>query len=362
MMMIKKMLKLSKIYFNPEIYYGKGAVSCLKNIQQDNILLFVSGTIKNSEYYAEILSYLDKKTYKEEIILHPTQEIVLALKEKYLNSKPEAIIAIGGGKVIDTAKVVKLILDNPNIDFSIMHKSQFSEKNEIKLVAIPTTPSTGSEANAVAVITNNKGFKTPYLYDSIIPNMAVLDTTFLEAFELNTLYTLAADIFTHASEGMVSIARTPLLKAIGGSCLSLLESAFKKLKDDPKDSRALSELSNAGYLGGILVGNAYVGAIHALAHTLEKQTGKSHSSLILSLIKPVFAWSKTQKNNPLYDEFLSIYENIGFEEYANRDILNNINVEEWIVDSGRDFNMMTNGIKMDKDNIPLLIEWVLNNK
>jgi len=360
--MIKKMLKMSRIYYNHEVYYGEGAVSCLKEIQQDNLLIFVSNTVKNSDYYTHILSYLDKKSYREEIIPHPTQEIIKSLKEKYVNSKPDAIIAIGGGKVIDTAKIVKLVLDNPGIDFSIMHKSQFSEKNEIKLVAIPTTPSTGSEANAVAVITDSRGIKTPYLYDSIIPNMAVLDTTFLETFELGTLFTFAADIFAHASEGMVSIARTPLLKAIGRSCLSLLESAFIKLKKDPKDSRALSELSNAGYLGGILVGNAYVGAIHALAHTLEKQTGRSHSSLILSLIKPVFTWSKTQTNNPLYDEFLSIYNNIGFDEYANREVLNDINIEEWIVDSGRDFNMMTNGIKMNKDNIPLLIEFVLNNK
>ena len=82
------------------------------------------------------------------------------MKEKYSNSKPEVIIAIGGGKVIDTAKCVKLVLDNTDIDFTNMHKIQYGRINEIKLVAIPTTPSTGSEANAVAVITDINGTKT----------------------------------------------------------------------------------------------------------------------------------------------------------------------------------------------------------
>ncbi len=356
------MIRTSRIYYNPEVYYGKDAISCLKSIQQENLLILISNTIRNSEHYQIIQTHVSKKTCRVEIITHPTQETILALKEKYLHSKPEAIIAIGGGKVIDTAKCLKLVLNNPSIDFSNMHKLQFSEVNEIKLVAVPTTPSTGSEANSVAVITDRRGVKTPYLNDSFIPDMAVMDYNFLESFDLKSLYVLAADIFTHASEGMVSVARTPFLKAIGHSCLSLLESGLNALKKDLKDTRALSELSSAGYLGGIMVGNAYVGAIHALAHTLEKQTNKSHSNLILSLIKPVYSWSKTQKDNPLYNEFLSIYEQIGFEDYVNYDVFNEINIDEWIEDANKDINMMTNGIKMDKENIPQLIEWVLNNR
>ncbi|MFX1399583.1 MAG: iron-containing alcohol dehydrogenase [Promethearchaeota archaeon] len=363
MTLIKKMLRMSRFYFNPEVYYRNGAVSCLKEIPLNNLLILLSNTIKNSKYYNDtIKSYLDEKTIREEIIASPTQETVSNIIEKYSSSKPDAIVAIGGGKVIDTAKCIKLMLNNPDIDFTNVHKIQYSGGNEIKLVAIPTTPSTGSEANGSSVITNNNGFKIPYTNDTIVPDIAVLDPTFLESFDIETLYVFAADIFTHASEGMVSIGRNPLIQALGQSCLSLLESGFKALKEDPKNTRALSEIMGAGYLGGIIVGNAGAGAIHALAHTLEKQLSKSHSSLILSLIKPVFEWLKTQKDNPFYDLFLEKYDTIGFENHINREFFNDIDIDEWIEDSPKDMNMMFNSIKMDKDNVPQLINWVLNNK
>ncbi|MFX1451507.1 MAG: iron-containing alcohol dehydrogenase family protein [Promethearchaeota archaeon] len=360
--MIKKLLRMSRIYFNPEVYYGKGTISCLKSIEYNNFLLLISNTVKQSDYFKKIESYLRKKSYKEEIIPRPTQDIVIALREKYLDSKPEVIIAIGGGKVIDTTKCLKFLLNNPHIPVEEMIKKQFSDNNEIKLVAIPTTPSTGSEANWVAVITDNQGKKIPYINQGFMPDMAVLDPTFLETFSLSSLTVLASDCFTHAWESMVSVARSPMLKSIGESCMSLLESGFSRLRQNPKDIRGISEVQYAGYLGGILVGNGFVGACHALAHALEKQTSIAHSNLILSLIKPVITWSKNQNNNPAYDKFLKIYDLIGFDEYIKPEVFNNINVDHWIEDSLNDPNMMTNPIRMGKENTESLINWILNNK
>ncbi|MFX1237590.1 MAG: iron-containing alcohol dehydrogenase family protein [Promethearchaeota archaeon] len=360
--MIKKYIKMSRVYLNPEIYYGKGAVSCLKAIPQNNLLLLLSNTIKNSEYYKTIQSYIENKLYKEEIIPRPTSEIVLSLREKYINDKPEVIIAIGGGKVIDTAKCVRFLLNNPSVQLSEMHEIQFSNNNDIKFVAVPTTPSTGSEANAASVITFPNGAKVPYINDGFVPDMAVLDFTFLESLDVRALYILAADIFTHAIEGMTSIARTPFLKALGTTCLSLLESGFQKLKKNPKDLKALADISCAGYTGGVVLGNAYVGACHALAHTLEKQLKGSHSNHILSVLKLIMLWSKKQSNNPIYDDFLRIYDSIGFDHYVNYDIFDKVDVAQWIKDAIKDPNMLFNGIKMGIEPTKDLINFIMNNK
>lgn len=350
---------MSRVYFNPEIYYGKGAVSCLKSIEQDNLLILLSNTIKNSEYYKTIQSYLAEKSCKEEIIPSPKMRLLLSLREKYINDKPEVIIAIGGGKVIDMAKCLRFLLNNVDVDISKMHEIRFSENNEIKLVAVPTTPSTGSEANAAAVITLDNGIKVPYINDGLIADMAVLDYTFLETLNVSSLYHLAADIFTHAVEGMTSIAQTPFIKALGTSCLSLLESGFNKIKENPKDGKALGDISNAGYLGGLVLGNAGVGACHSLAHTLEKQLGGSHSKHIMSVIKPLMLWSKKESNNPLYDEFLKLYDAIGFEKYVDLESFKKVNVDQWIQDAIKDPNMVYNGIKMDPEKTADLVKFIM---
>jgi len=353
-------MKLSRIYFNPEIYYGQGAVSCLNSLSQEKLLILLSKTIKDSEYYKTVQSYFTKKSIKEEIIPHPNRELVTALKDKYLNDIPDVIVAIGGGKVIDTAKCLRFMLNNPTVEFSVLHKVQFSENNDIKLIAVPTTPSTGSEANAVAVITFEDGTKVPYFNDGFLPDMAVLDYSFLQTLSIDSLYTLAADIFTHAVEGITSIAQTPFLKALATTCLSLLESGFRKLKETPNEVKALEDIYCAGYLGGIVLGNAYVGACHALSHALEKQLGGSHSNHIISIIKPLMVWSKNLSMNPSYDEFLRIYESIGFDDYVNRDALSKVNIEQWIEDSAKDLNMKFNSIKMTKDTTANLVDFIFN--
>ncbi|GAH37089.1 unnamed protein product, partial [marine sediment metagenome] len=250
----------------------------------------VSNTIKNSKYYEKIKTYLSEKSIQEEIIKTPNQDIILDLKKKYSTNKPEVIVAIGGGKVIDSAKVLKVFLDNPSLTFLDLEKQQFCEKTVIKLIAIPTTPGTGSEATAIAVLNDNEGKKFPFINKGFLPDLAILDHTFLQTIEIKDIFIFGADIFSHASEGYVSMASSPLIKSISRSCLHLLKSGFSKIKEDLEDTSGLAEIMYAGYLGGIVQGNAFVGAVHALAHALEQQFKTSHASSILTVLKPTLQW------------------------------------------------------------------------
>ena len=136
--MINKNLMVKRIYNSPEVYYRKGAVSVLKHIEYKKFLILISNTIKNTIYYEKIKSYLSEKSVQEDIIKTSHQDIILNLKNKYSSDRPEVIVAIGGGKVIDSAKVLKVCLDNPNLTLSDLEKNQFSENNVIKLVLLLT--------------------------------------------------------------------------------------------------------------------------------------------------------------------------------------------------------------------------------
>lgn len=360
--MIKKKMMVKRIFNNPEVYYQKGAISCLKNINYNNILILVSNTIKNSEYYNKVKSYLEGKKVQDEIVPTPTQEIINNLKEKYSTIKPEVIIGIGGGKVLDCAKVLKVLMDNLNLSFSDLENTQFCDIDQTKLIAIPTTPGTGSEANSIAVIKNSEGKKIPYINQGFVPNLAILDHTFLKSIEEKALFEFAADIFAHSFEGSVSIASTTLLRAIGKSCLSLLKSGISKIKKNPNDTKALAEIQYSGYLGGIVQGNAYVGLCHALAHALEEQTPISHGGSILAVLKLTLQWMKRTKYKPEYDEFLKIYDAIGFDKYRNTEILQKLDIDQWAERALKDPSITTSPIRMKKENLLVLINWILNQK
>jgi len=361
--MIKKSLMVKRIYNNPEVYYGKGATSsCLKAIELSRMLVLVSGTVKKSEYYGKIIAGLAGKQIQEEIIHGPVQETIAKLAKTYSGpAKPDLIVAIGGGKVLDSAKVLKVLLDNPGLSFADLEKTRFCEKSVTKLVAIPTTPGTGSETNSIAVTRDAAGRKVPLINNGFVPDVAILDHEFLAGLDIQAIYEFSADIFSHAFEGSVSAASTPLLAAIGKSALSLLKGGLEKLRADPKDAKALESILHAGHLAGIVQGNAFVGACHALAHTIEEQIpGVSHGQSILLTLKQTILWLKETTKKPEYDEYLDAYNVLGFDTHRKPEVLKKMNADAWAEASLKDPSISTSPVRMKKENLLVLIDWILN--
>ena len=361
-MLINKKLMTKRIYNNQEVYYGLGASSCLKSLEYTEILLLVSPSIKKSENYKKFSSYLAGKNVREEITISPSENSILELREKYLDSGIHVIIALGGGKILDSAKVLKTFIDNPTLSFNDLAKTEFAEKNIIKLISIPTTPGTGSETNSIAVIRNSEGKKIPYINQAFVPNLAILDHKFMTTLSEESIFEFSADIFSHGFEGSVSKISSPLLQAIGNSSLNLLKNGHKAIKMKPGDKKGLADILYAGHLGGIVQGNAYVGVCHALAHALEERAPISHGGSILLLLKPVIQWLQKTQDRPEYDELLSIYDEIGFDQYRKPEVLQNINPGEWTVAALQDPSVKTNPIRMKQENMLELVNWILSKK
>ena len=359
--MIRKKLMVKKLYNNPEVYYGKGAVSCLKAIEQTKILFLVSGTVKASDYHTKLDGYFDKKDVTEVIVPEATIDCILDInKELGGRPSPEIIVAVGGGKVLDVAKVARVMIDNPTLDFEALTKNSFCDNSNTALVAIPTTPGTGSETNAIAVVRDAAGRKTPLVNQGFVPDVAVLDHGFMKTLDIRSLYECAADAFSHAFEGSVSVAGTPMLSSIASSALALLRQGFEKLKADPADSKAHADLLQAGHLAGIVQGNAFVGACHALAHVIEEVSGVSisHGASILVTLKPTMEWLKDTTKKPVYDEFLHAYETIGFDKHRDTDVLASIDADQWADLALKDPSISTSPVRMKKENIMVLIDWI----
>lgn len=360
--MIKKKLMVKRLWNTPEVYYKKGAIACLKSVDYSKFLVLIAEPIKQSDYYSKIEKYTQEKSVQTEVIQSLNQDEILKLRDKYLSNKPEVIIAIGGGSVMDPAKILRVFLSYPEINFDDFHEQQFLDLNSVKLVAIPTTPGTGSESTAVAVIYDKEGHKHPYLNHGFIPDLAILDPNFLSSLPIKSLYEFGADIFSHAFEGSVSMMTTPILKSIGESSLNLLKTGFNKLKEKNDDPKAFADIQYAGYLAGKVQGNAYVGVCHALAHTMEQQISISHAASILLLIRPILLWYYKETDKPIYKQFLELFDNIGFEQYRDPSLLKTLNKERWAEDALQDPSISTSPIRFKKERLLELIEWILKQE
>jgi len=352
--MIGKRLMVPTVYSPGEVYFGQGSAMVLKSIEAKEFLVLVTQPVKASEQYAKINKHLEGKTYHEEVVEEPTDEKIMEIGRKYENSQVEVIVGIGGGKVMDTAKVVRYVMDNPGKTIDDLSKAFIFEKKRRRLVLIPTTPGTGSEASTAAVIYRN-GVKTPLTNKDFITDIAILDSNFLLSLPPQMLTPFIGDIFAHDFEAYLSKMSNPIVKANADASLSLLVDAVGALKQNPKDVKALDKLQLAGYLGGLAQGNAYVGACHALAHGAENLKKISHGNAVLALSRPYLEWLRERGKVEECARFLAMYDKMGLDEQVGTGMFSDMADDPWAEAALKDPSVKTSTLRMDK---PLMLDLI----
>ncbi|MHA1863120.1 MAG: iron-containing alcohol dehydrogenase [Candidatus Thorarchaeota archaeon] len=356
--MIKGSPIIPSLMYNQSVHYRKGAVSLLKEIASKTILVIAYPEAGESEAYKKAIANLEGNSVIEEECSSATESEILELRNKYASEKIDAIIAIGGGQVMDSSKILRVLLENPKIDFSNMLEGELNQRS-IQLIAIPTTPATGSEANGTAVVKNNDGIKIPHIHRLFVPEVAILDASFLETIPDELLFVFIGDIFGHANESLLSKRANPLTKVVSRAMIDLLKEAAADLVEKPGNVKARDKLLQAGYLGGLISGSVYVGVCHALAHALEQQNGTPHSSGVTTLTPKCLLWHECVSEDSIYSELKRDFEEIGLSKYTKPEVLEGIDVDAWITEALADPSIKTSPIRMKEDNIRELVEWIL---
>jgi alcohol dehydrogenase class IV len=345
-------------WFNQSVHFRKGSIAVLKDLPAKKVLVLGYPGASQSDSYKKLITSLEGKTLQEETCTYATEAEVLALRAKTQKNRPDTIIGVGGGQVMDSAKVLRILLENPTKDFANLLESPLAPRG-IGYVAVPTTPSTGSEANGTAVIKNKAGIKVPYVSRMMVPDVAVLDSSFLSTLTDEQILTFAGDIFGHAYESMVSKLANSLVQSLGWSMIDLLKQASLELKQTPGDPKALDKLMQAGYLGGLATGSVFVGVCHALAHSLEQQKGIAHSTAVVTLTPRCLSWHAETTKDPIYSRLLAEFESIGLQKYVKPEILNGIDVNTWVKQTLADPSMKTSPIRMKDQDLLGLVNWIL---
>jgi len=137
------------------------------------------------------------------------------------------------------------------------------------LFVIPTTAGTGSETTLAAVITNSQTHEKYAINDPhLIPKFAVLDPVLTIKLPKHITSTTGVDALTHAVEAYIGQSNTRHTKAMAIDAIKLIYANLKKAYDNGEDLSARSNMQKAAYEAGVAFTRAYVGYVHAIAHTL----------------------------------------------------------------------------------------------
>ncbi len=221
----------------------------------------------------------------DEVPTDSSIETVSDIAAAYQRNDCDALIAIGGGSVLDTAKGVNILVSENSDDLMAFSGSGTLKRPLRPLLAVPTTSGTGSETTLVAVIKDEDhqrklAFSSPYL----IPDVAVLDSRMTLTLPPAITAATAMDALTHAIEAFTCLAKNPLSDVGALTAVKLISRHLPQVMAAPDDADGRLALAIGATMAGMAFGNSMVGMVHSLGHALGAVCGVPHGNCMAILL------------------------------------------------------------------------------
>ena len=219
---------------------------------------------------------------------NPTIAMVQAISDLYVQENCDALLAIGGGSVIDAAKGAGVLIVRPNADIRRMEGLLKVRKKLPPLIVVPTTAGTGSETTCAALLTDQDTHHKYAIIDlCLIPHYAVLDPELTLGLPPAITAATGMDALTHAVEAYLCWTyNTQESIQTAEEAVALIFRNLEKAYKNGNDLEARNNMLLAAYKAGFAFTRAGVGNIHAIAHTLGGLYNTPHG-LANAVIMPV---------------------------------------------------------------------------
>ena len=268
---------INRVVLNETSYFGRGSRTKLgeelKNRHFGKVLVVTDFNLTQSNITKMVTDILDDSNIRyfvfSNIKPNPTIKNVQDGVSLGRISGVEAIVAVGGGSVIDTAKAISIIMTNPEHDDVKSLDGAISTRNKgLPLIALPTTAGTAAEVTINYVITDEYSKKKMVCVDvHDIPVCSIVDPDLMQGMPQRLAATTGMDALTHAMEGYITNAAWLIPDMFHINAMSLI---YKNLEaaSNEKDDIAVEKMAYAQYIAGMGFSNVGLGIVHSMAHSL----------------------------------------------------------------------------------------------
>ncbi len=279
-------------YNNPvKILFSDNFMDSLKESAgaEENVLLLCYSWFTETEEFDMIKDYLNNIRVFSDIEPDPSFQSCDKAVRFALDCTPDTIIAIGGGSVIDTAKVVRLAMCIEYDSMINLFDKHFNESKLAKFIAIPTTHGTSSELTKWATVWDKDNKKKYSLsVDINYPDYAIYDSRFVKKLPLEISISTTLDAMSHSFEAMWNNNANPISDTYAIKAIKLIYENLPELKQKTEIS-VRKNLMEATVYAGLAFSNTKTAAAHSISYPLTALYGIPHgiacSMTINSLMK-----------------------------------------------------------------------------
>lgn len=214
-----------------------------------------------------------------------------------IKEKCNMVIAVGGGSVIDTAKVANLLMvKGGKVEDHMGAYLLKSSEQLMPAIVIPTTAGTGSEVTKVAVIADpDHDVKLPFAEEQFLPELAVLDPEMTVSMPPKLTACTGMDALVHAIEAYVDKEWSPASDALSLHAIKLLTQNILQACDKPQDLQARGAMQVGSFLAGVAFSHSMVGMVHGISHALGGVYHIPHGLANALILPEVMAYNLESK-------------------------------------------------------------------
>jgi alcohol dehydrogenase class IV len=278
-------------HFNPvHIAFGRGCLDRLPGVLAGRRTLLVTGQATLER--ADCQHLLGPQVRRSSPVPpNPGDLDIDRLLQEGWEHRADCVVGLGGGSVLDAAKVVAMLLGNWP-DIASYRARQASRPREVTLVQVPTTAGTGSEVTRWASLWN-QGVKSSVDEAAGFADLALVDPRLVEGMPPRLTLATGLDAASHAMESLWGVFRTPLSEGYATRALALLSAHLEPACQGRAGATTWDALALASLLAGLALSCTRSAAAHALSYELTGRFGLEHGLAVGLLCRPLLLFNHT---------------------------------------------------------------------
>lgn len=306
-------MKQYQLAMPQQVYSGETAMQALETLASghEKAAVFTDAGIRASGILERPLAELDKAAVpyiiNDTLPAEPTCDQAQQVIDTFRESNADLIVAVGGGSVMDIAKLASITADGSCTVRDQLKNPRIGKKT-VTTVMIPTTAGTGSEAtpNSIVAVPEEQ-LKVGIVNPEMIADAVILDGNMIRRLPRKIAASTGIDALCHAIECYTSAKANPFSDLFAMQALRLIFRNLEKACDDPDALDAKEKMMQAAFYAGVAITCSGTTAVHALSYPLGGRYHIPHGVANAIMLMPVMQFNKSC----CIERFAEVYEAVG---------------------------------------------------
>jgi len=293
----------------PSILFGMDTISQIgqeaKKLGAGRVLLVTGPRVKAAGILEKAVSFLKGESISVEVAVEdrdtpePATAVVEEVAEIARKGNFDVIVGLGGGSILDVAKMASALLTNPGKTKDYFGKEKVPKRGKPTII-VPTTSGTGAEVTKHAIFLDRESnVKKAVASSNLLPDVAIVDPMLTVSCPPPVTASAGIDAFLHAAEPFLSKMANPITDAMSLEAISITSRWLGPAFADGQDLDARYYMSLGSLLSGMVLNNSGTSLVHAMAYPVGGEHHTPHGVTLSALVVACFDYIRVSKQEKI---------------------------------------------------------------